>query len=97
MYLVVRVDRVLDVPTMMEPMHVGRTLRPFRLRAREDIDPSSSHSAPLNSTLLMNDLSGIELWLCELALREARQTEKLPIRWLRPTPKEIKYKGESHG
>jgi len=59
--------------------------------------PWRSHSAPLNSTLLMRDLSGIELWLRELAPREARRAEKTLIHWLRPTLNKIKYEGEDHG
>lgn len=96
-YLVVRVDRVLDVPTKLEALYVGRTLRPFRRRFREHVDPWRAHSAVLNQTLLMRDLSGLELWLRELAPLEARRAEKLLIRWLRPTLNKIKYESEDNG
>lgn len=96
-YLVVRVDRVLDVPTKMEALYVGRTLRPFRRRFREHVDPWRAHNTVLNQTLLKRDLSGLELWLRELTPREAQRAEKLLIRWLRPTLNKIKYEGEDNG
>ena len=45
----------------------------------------------------MRDLSGIELWLRELAPDEARRAEKTLIRWLRPALNKIKYEGEDNG
>lgn len=95
-YLVVRVDRVMDVPTKMEALYVGRTLRPFRRRLREHADSWRSHNSRLNETLLRRDLTGLELWLRELDPSEAKRAEKILIRWLKPTLNKIRYYGEEN-
>jgi len=96
-YLVVRVDRVLDVPTRMEVLYVGRTLRPFRRRFREHADPWRAHNQRLNATLLDPDLAGLELWVRELEPKDARRAERILIHWLKPKLNKIRYKGDQHG
>lgn len=96
-YLVVRVDRVLDVPTRMEALYVGRTLRPFRRRFREHTNPWRAHNSRLNATLQDRDLAGLELWVRELEPKEARRAERTLIHWLKPTFNKIRYKGDRNG
>lgn len=96
-YLVVRVDRLLGVPTKMEALYVGRTLRPFRRRFREHVDPWRSHNGALHDALSKRDLDGLELWVRELGAREARRAEKTLIRWLKPKLNKIRYDGEENG
>jgi len=81
----------------MEALYVGRTLRPFRRRFREHINPWRAHNAQLNQTLQERDLSGLELWVREIGPKEARHAEKTLIRWLKPTLNKTKYDGEKNG
>lgn len=91
-YLVARVRRVLGLPAQLEPLYVGRTLRPFRQRLGEHANPWMAHNSGLHAELSAADLDGLELWMLELGPNDARSVERHLIRALKPTLNRIRYK-----
>jgi excinuclease UvrABC nuclease subunit len=89
-YLVLRCDRVVGVPTAVEVLYVGRTLN-LRRRFGDHLDLWRGHNLELSDALKTYNKKHLEFWFSVQSKSDLVAIEKRAIRALIPKFNIVRY------